>query len=80
MQNLNRYIDKRVKFVSNNWDAYDFHEFKNLINVYFNNKFVKKGIKLKVDHPKAFSTPSGALNIIFYIYILFIIIIIILVT
>jgi len=65
MQNLNRYIDKRVKFVSNNWDAYDFHEFKNLINVYFNNKFVKKGIKLKVDHPKAFSTPSGALNIVF---------------
>ncbi len=51
MQNPSKYIDKRIKVVSNNWDACDFHEFKNLINVYFNNKFVEKGIKLRVDHP-----------------------------
>jgi len=63
MHNPSRYIDKRVKFVSNNWDACDFHEFFNLINVYFNNNFVEKGTKLRVDHPKAFSTPSSALNI-----------------
>jgi hypothetical protein len=65
MQNPSKYIDKRIKVVIYNWDAYDFHEFLNLINVYFNNKFVEKGIKLRVDHPKAFSTPSSALNIIF---------------